>query len=101
MSLIQGTVLYGAELTWNGQKGVEGENQRAINRMARSVLGAFRLTHLGGRKRTHASQASARTLPGQVHPPTAGETSGRWKPRGDPDTQRGRDSPKAKGGRGY
>ena len=47
MSLIQGTMLYGAELTWNGQKGVEGEYQRAINRMARSTLGAFRSTPQG------------------------------------------------------
>ena len=47
MSLIQGTMLYGAELTWNGQKEVEGEYQRAINRMARSTLGAFRSTPQG------------------------------------------------------
>ena len=40
-------MLYGAELTWNGQKGVEGEYQRAINRMARSTLGAFRSTPQG------------------------------------------------------
>ena len=47
MSLVQGTMLYGAELTWNGQRGVEGEYQRAINRMARSTLGAFRSTPVG------------------------------------------------------
>ena len=47
MSLVQGTMLYGAELTWNGQRGVEGEYQRAINRMARSTLGAFRSTLVG------------------------------------------------------
>ena len=47
--LIAGTMLYGrgAELTWNGQRGVEGEYQRAINRMARSTLGAFKSTPLG------------------------------------------------------
>ena len=47
MSLVQGTMLYVAELTWSGQRGVEGEYQRAINRMARSTLGAFRSTPLG------------------------------------------------------
>ena len=26
MPLVQGTMLYGAELTWNGQRGVEGEH---------------------------------------------------------------------------
>lgn len=31
-----------SELTWGGQKGAKGEYQRAINRMARSTLGAFR-----------------------------------------------------------
>ena len=38
MSLMQGTMLYSVELTWNGQSGVEGGYQRAINRMARSTL---------------------------------------------------------------
>ena len=47
MSLVQGTLLYVAKLTWNGQKGVEGEYQRAINRMARSTPGAFRSAPLG------------------------------------------------------
>jgi len=40
-------MLYAAELTWSGQKGIEGEYQRAINRMARSTLGAFRSTPQG------------------------------------------------------
>ena len=40
-------MLYAAELTWGGQKGVEGEYQRAINRMARAALGAFRSTPQG------------------------------------------------------
>jgi ribonuclease HI len=47
MSLVQGTMLYASELTWKGQKGVEGEYQRAINRMARSTLGSFRSTPQG------------------------------------------------------
>ena len=47
ISLIQGTMLYAAELTWSGQRGVEGEYQRAINRMAKSTLGAFRSTPTG------------------------------------------------------
>lgn len=40
-------MLYAVELTRNGQKGVEGEYQRAINRVARSTLGAFRSTPQG------------------------------------------------------
>ena len=45
--LVQGTMLYPAELIRGGQKGVEGEYQRAINRMARSTLGAFSSTPQG------------------------------------------------------
>lgn len=40
-------MIYAAELTWSGQKGVEGEYERAINCMERSTLGAFRLNPLG------------------------------------------------------
>ena len=46
-SIIQATMLYAAELTWNGGKNVEGGYQKAINRMGRSTLGAFRSTPLG------------------------------------------------------
>ena len=47
MAIIQGTMLYTSELTWNGGKGVEGEYQAAINRMGRATLGAYRSTPLG------------------------------------------------------
>ena len=47
MSLVQGTMLYAAELSWSGRKGIEGEYQRAINRMARSTLWAFGSTPQG------------------------------------------------------
>ena len=40
-------MLYASELTWNGEVGVEGEHQRAINRMGRATLGVFRSTPLG------------------------------------------------------
>ena len=43
-SIIQGIMLYAAELSWNGQKGVEREYKRAINRMGRSTLGAYHST---------------------------------------------------------
>ena len=46
-AIVQGTMLYGAELTWNGKKTIAGEYQDAINRMARATLGAFRSTPLG------------------------------------------------------
>ena len=39
-SIVQGTMLYAAELTWRGQKGVEKKHQTAINRLGRSTLGA-------------------------------------------------------------
>ena len=46
-AIVQGTMLYAAELTWSGQKGVEREYQWAINRMGRSTLGAFGSTPQG------------------------------------------------------
>ena len=45
-AIVQVTMLYAAELTWSGKKGVEGEYQQAINRMGRATLGAFRSTPL-------------------------------------------------------
>ena len=47
MAIIQSALLYAAELTWSGQKGVESEYQAAINRMGRAALGALRSTPLG------------------------------------------------------
>ena len=38
MAIVQGTMLYASELTWNGKKGLEGEYQKAINRMGRATL---------------------------------------------------------------
>ena len=46
-AIVQGNMLYASELTWSRQKKVEGEYQRAINRMCRATLGAFRSTPLG------------------------------------------------------
>ena len=45
--IVQGTMLYGAELTWNSKKGTAGEYQDAINRMGGATVGAFRSTPLG------------------------------------------------------
>ena len=39
-AIVQGTMLYASELTWNERDTVEGQYQLAINRMARSTLGA-------------------------------------------------------------
>ena len=47
MPLVQGMMLYMAKLTRSGQKGVEGEYQMAINRVAREALGSFRFTPQG------------------------------------------------------
>ena len=46
-AIVQGTMLYASELTWNGEKGVEDEYQLAINRMSRAALGAFPSTPRG------------------------------------------------------
>ena len=46
-AIVQGTMLYASELTWNGKKGVEDEYQLAINRMSRASLGAFPSTPRG------------------------------------------------------
>ena len=46
-AVVQGTLLYAAELTWNGRRGMEGEYQAAINRMGHASLGVFRSTPLG------------------------------------------------------
>ena len=47
MAIVQGTMLYGAELTWNGRRGATREYQDAISRMGRATLGAFQSTPLG------------------------------------------------------
>ena len=46
-AIVQGTVLYASELTWNGQDNVEGPYQLAINRMARATLGVHQSTPRG------------------------------------------------------
>ena len=46
-AIVRGTMLYAAELTWNGRNGVEGEYEQAINRIGRATLGAFQSTPLG------------------------------------------------------
>ena len=46
-AIVQGTMLYASELTWNGKSTVEEEYQLAINRMSRAALGAFPSTPRG------------------------------------------------------
>ena len=46
-AIIQSTMLYGAELTWDGKRTHAQQYQLAINRMARSTLGALPSTPLG------------------------------------------------------
>ena len=50
-TIVQGTMLYASELTWNGKKGVEDQYQLAINRMAQSTLGVYQSTPRGIRWR--------------------------------------------------
>ena len=47
MAIAQGTMLYAAELTFNGRECLEGEYQKAIHRIGRATLGAFQSTPLG------------------------------------------------------
>ena len=47
MAIVRGTMLYGAELTWDGRRGLAREYQDAINRMGRATLGAFQSTLRG------------------------------------------------------
>ena len=46
-ALIHGTLLYGAELTWNGTRTVEREVQGLTTRMGRASLGVRQTTPLG------------------------------------------------------
>ena len=46
-ALIHGTLLYGAELTWDGSKKMEKEVQLLTNRMGRASLGVWQTTPLG------------------------------------------------------
>ena len=47
MAIVQGTMLYVSELTWNGRMGMEREYQAAISRMGRAKIGALRSAPLG------------------------------------------------------
>ena len=57
-AIVQGTMLYPSELTWNGKENVEREYQLAINRMSRASLGAFQITPRG-REWVHTCQGLA------------------------------------------
>ena len=46
-AIVQGTMLYASELTWNGRSEVEDQYQLAIGRMARSTLGVHQTTPRG------------------------------------------------------
>ena len=98
MAIVQGTMLYASELTWSGGQGVEGEYQRAINRMGRATLGAFRSTPLGivsrGGEWSHPSQGTLKLSSGQVRSQAACQTQG-WRRRG------ARGDPRQRGGGPY
>ena len=46
-AIMQGTMLFASELTWNGKKGAEDQHELAISRMARSKLGVYQSTPRG------------------------------------------------------
>lgn len=66
MAIAQGTMLYVAELTCNGKKVLEGEYEKAINKMGRATLGAFQSTPLGI-VAAESSLTLARALPNHRH----------------------------------
>lgn len=71
MAITQGTMLYAAELTWKGQKGMEGEYQAAVNLMGRAT------GHSGGGERTYPGE-------GLLGPPTGTtsiQTASEWRLR--------------------
>ena len=67
MAIVQGTLLYAPELTWNGRVGMEGGYQRAINRMGRTGLGVFKSTPTGI-VTAESGLTRARALPDQGSP---------------------------------
>lgn len=40
-AIVSSTLIYGSEVTWRGQRGMETSVQKSINRMARATLGAL------------------------------------------------------------
>lgn len=64
MSLVQGTMLYAAELTWNGQRSVEGEYQHGQIRPL--GLQAYPSGHPCSGKRPHPRGGTPRSPTGQV-----------------------------------
>ena len=68
MTIVQGNMLYASELTWNGRKGVGGEQQADINRIDRAGLGAFESTPLGvvvsSREQANPGQSTPHPPPG-------------------------------------
>lgn len=86
MAIVQGTTLYAPELTWSGGLRVEGEYQRATNRVGRAILGVIRSTPLGVIA-TESGHTPARELLDRQAPR---QTEG-WRGARDPH-QRGRGS---------
>ena len=82
-------MLYVAEPTWKGQKGVEDEYQLATNRRGRSTLGAS-AGHCRRRERPYARQSAAEPLSGQAHLAPLRQTPRRRRAGGDPSQGRER-----------
>ena len=65
-AIVSGTMLYAADLTWDGSKKMEGEVQRTLNRMGRPSLGSPtdhpRLWFVGGRGRARLQERAGNMM---------------------------------------
>ena len=65
-AIVSSTLMYGSEITWKGQRGMETVFRKNINRMARASLGVVQSTQIafcrrrGGRCRPSPSQREGR-----------------------------------------
>ena len=76
-AIVQGTMLYASELTWNGRDNVEKEYQLAINRMSRASLGP------SWRRAASHRQGSPRPLSRPFRTTPRRQATGRTGTRGD------------------
>ena len=84
-AIIQGTMLYASELTWNRKDNVEREYQLAINRMSRASLGAFQTAPCGiiMAEWLHTSQGPPRPSPRPLRAAPRRQITGGTGARGD------------------
>ena len=90
MAVVQGTLLYAVELTWNSQRDMEGEYQAIINRNGRGRYRHLLFDPSGNGY--SGEQAGVRPSaqgppPGPVYLANSGQAKGGTGLRGDPEPQ--------------